>query len=267
MLVLAHLSDIHIGQDRKDGGARAEVRAEQVMAYLEPLDGLDAVLVTGDLADHGTPKEYATVARLLGSRHRVLTCPGNHDRREAYREHLLGEEPAGGPVDRVHRLPGGTVFTLDSSVPGRDHGLLADETLEWLDRELAATDPALPALVAFHHPPVPLHTPLVDRIRLRESDRLAEVLSRHPRVAAVLTGHSHTPAAATFAGRPLLVAPGVVSTVTLPFEGGPGIAFDHPPMLAFHLLDDDGGLTTHYRIVVRPVEGLAEGRTRRPSDG
>ncbi|MBD0671579.1 metallophosphoesterase [Streptomyces sp. CBMA156] len=249
MLTIAHLSDIHLGQvHRRDDGKRARRRAEQVMAYLDALPGpLDAVLVTGDLADHGLPEEYRQVAEVLVSRHPVLICPGNHDRRSPYREVLLGEAPGEGPVNRLHRLPGADVLMLDSSVPGRDDGLLDDATLDWLDAELGSGSAELPALVAFHHPPVELHLPYVDPIRQFGEARLARVLRRHPRVAALFCGHSHTPAATTFAGLPLLIAPGVVSTVTLPCEGGRGIAFDHPPMLAFHVLDGDRRLTTHYR--------------------
>ncbi|GAA1396296.1 metallophosphoesterase [Kitasatospora putterlickiae] len=251
MLTIAHLSDIHLGQDHHgDAGERARRRAERVMAYLDALPGpLDAVLVTGDLADHGTAAEYREAAEVLASRHPVLTCPGNHDVRGAYREVLLGEAPSGGPVNRLHALPGADVLMLDSSIPGQDDGLLDDATLDWLDAELGAGRTESPALVAFHHPPVELHLPHVDPIRQFGAVRLARVLRRHPRVAALLCGHAHTPAATTFAGLPLLVAPGVVSTVTLPCEGGSGIAFDHPPMLAFHVLDGDRRPTTHYRVV------------------
>ncbi|MEV7601966.1 metallophosphoesterase [Kitasatospora sp. NPDC089797] len=251
MLTIAHLSDIHLGQVHDgDGGERARRRAEQVMAYLGALPGpLDAVLVTGDLADHGLPEEYRQVAEVLASPHPVLTCPGNHDRREPYRQVLLGEQPSPEPVNRLHRLPGADVLMLDSSVPGQDDGLLDDRTIDWLDGRLADGRQELPALVAFHHPPVELHIPYVDRVRQFGEARLAHVLRRHPRVAALLCGHSHTPAASTFAGRPVLVAPGVVSTVTLPCEGGPGISFGHPPMLALHVLDGDARLTTHYRVV------------------
>ncbi|MER5354052.1 metallophosphoesterase [Kitasatospora sp. NPDC002551] len=251
MLTIAHLSDIHLGQvHRRDGGERARRRAEQVMAYLDALPGpLDAVLVTGDLADHGLPEEYRQVAEVLASRHPVLLCPGNHDRRSPYREVLLGEAPGEEPVNRLHRLPGADVLMLDSSVPQQDDGLLDDATLDWLDAELGTGRTELPALVAFHHPPAELHLPHVDPVRQFGAVRLARVLRRHPRVAALLCGHAHTSAATAFAGLPLLVAPGVVSTVTLPCEGGPGIAFDHPPMLAFHVMDGDRRLTTHYRVV------------------
>ncbi|MFE7194411.1 metallophosphoesterase [Kitasatospora sp. NPDC057541] len=251
MLTIAHFSDIHLGQEhRGDAGERARRRAEQVVAYLDALPGpLDAVLVTGDLADHGLAAEYREVAKVLTSRYPVLICPGNHDVREPYREVLLGEAPSGGPVNRLHALPGVDVLMLDSSIPGRHDGLLDDATLDWLDGELASGRTGLPALVAFHHPPVTLHLPYVDPIRQFGEERLAEVLGRHPRVRALLCGHAHTAAATVFAGLPVLVAPGVVSTVTMPCEGGAGIAFDQPPMLAFHLLDDDGRLTTHYRVV------------------
>ncbi|MGW2377163.1 metallophosphoesterase [Kitasatospora sp. NPDC001683] len=251
MLTIAHLSDIHLGQvHHRDAGKRARRRARQVMAYLDALPGpLDAVLVTGDLADHGLPEEYRQVAKVLTSRHPVLTCPGNHDRRAPYRQVLLGEEPTTGPVNRLHQLPGADVLMLDSSIPGQHDGLLDDRTLDWLDSQLASGRQELPALVAFHHPPVELHVPYVDGIRQFGEARLGQVLRRHPRVAALLCGHSHTPAATTFAGLPLLVAPGVVSTTTLPCEGGKGVSFDHPPMLAFHVLDDTGRLTTHYRVV------------------
>ncbi|MFD0276132.1 metallophosphoesterase [Kitasatospora sp. NPDC127111] len=251
MLTIAHLSDIHLGQvHHGDDGKRARRRAEQVMAYLDALPGpLDAVLVTGDLADHGLPEEYEQVAEVLASRHPVLICPGNHDRRSPYREVLLGEAPGEEPVNRPHRLPGADVLMLDSSIPGRDDGLLDEETLGWLDRTLAEGRQELPALVAFHHPPVTLHLPYVDPIRQFGEERLAEVLARHPRVRALLCGHSHTGAATTFAGLPLLVAPGVVSTVTLPCEGETEIRFDHPPQLVFHVLADDGRLTSHYRAL------------------
>lgn len=52
--------------------------------------------------------------------------------------------------------------------------------------------------------------------------RVVEPITRHPNVAAILCGHAHTPAAATFAGRPLLVAPGVTSTVRPLWETGDG---------------------------------------------
>jgi Icc protein len=244
MIVLAHLSDPHF-----DGSARNAERAAQVMAYLsDPALPIDAILVTGDIADHGLPTEYEQAAKILSAPHPVLTCPGNHDVRGAYREVLLGEPASNEPINQLCRMAGATFAMCDSSIPGEDAGLLADETLAWLEGVLGDTAEGTPIFVCFHHPPVVLHAPLADAIRLRQEERLADLIARHPQVVAVLCGHAHTPAASTFAGRPVLVAPGVTSTLKLPFEPGDTIDLRVPPALAFHILDDDWRLTSHYRL-------------------
>ncbi|MEV0971538.1 metallophosphoesterase [Microtetraspora glauca] len=248
MLVLAHVSDIHI-----DGSDRNTARATRVLDHVGRLP-VDAILLTGDIADHGAVEEYEITRGLIETRAPLVLCPGNHDIRENLRKVLLGDlngdgVGSGGPVNQVLRLPGATIALCDSSIPGRPDGLLSDETLDWLDSVLTAA-PDVPAFVGMHHPAVPLGIPYVDEIRLGEPERLAGVLARHPQVVAVLAGHAHTGAATTFAGLPLLVAPGVVNTALLPFEieSHPPVDRDLPPAVAFHVLDE-GRVTTHYRPV------------------
>lgn len=252
MIVIAHMSDIHI-----DADARSAERTRLVMDYLAGLrTPPDVLLVTGDIADHGLEPEYATVRTLLaGAPCPTLVCPGNHDDRAAFRRVLLGAEPSTAPVDQVWRTGRLVVALADSSVPGADDGLIGEATLAWLDAELARTPAGVPAVIGFHHPPVELGIPYVDGIRQFGEERLAALIRRHPQVAAVLCGHAHTAAATTFAGRPLLVAPGVVSTTRLPWEPrahpDDHVHLDQPPALAFHILDG-GRITTHYRSVVAP---------------
>lgn len=250
MVVLAHVSDLHL-----DGGQRAAARAERVIAFLdELLQPVDAVLLTGDLADHGTETEYEEVRALLSNRQRFLLCPGNHDVRGPYRKVLLGEPPTDGPINQMHELPGLRVAMCDSSLPGRADGHLTDETLQWLADVLSAAS-TTPTLLAFHHPPLVLHRRFIDATRLpwettvdqHAAERLAALLTEHPQVVAVVCGHAHTPAASVFAGLPLLVAPGVAST--------PRLDEQMPPALAFHVLDDDGRLTTHYRLTPTSAPG------------
>lgn len=246
MMVFAQISDIHL-----DGGQRRLDRAQAVASYLDGLSmPLAAVLVTGDIADHGLPAEYEQARDLFAtSPHPVFPCPGNHDRRHAYRETLLGTAGSDAPVNQVHRTENALFALCDSTIPGRDDGRLADETVAWLDDALAR-HPDLPAFVCCHHPPVELHSPFSDGIRLTDGQRLADVLAHHPQVVALLCGHAHTPAATTFAGRPVRVSPGVASTQVLPWEQGDGSTDAVPPGVAFHVLDDQRRLTTHYRVVV-----------------
>jgi 3',5'-cyclic-AMP phosphodiesterase len=244
MMVIAHLSDLHL-----DGENRSAERTGRVVRYLTTLrTSVDVIVVSGDIADHGGESEYERACSLLDLPGPVLFCPGNHDSREHFRKVLLGEAPHGAPVDKAYRI-GGTLFLMcDSSIPDRDDGRLAEQTLDWIESELVASA-GMPTFVCFHHPPVALGMPYVDGIRQFATDRLARVIARHDNVVAVLCGHAHTPASTIFAGKPLLVAPGVVSTLMLPFESDALVDENLPPMLALHILDEDRRLTTHFRVV------------------
>ncbi|SEF35344.1 3',5'-cyclic AMP phosphodiesterase CpdA [Amycolatopsis pretoriensis] len=252
-MIIAHLSDLHL-----DGDPRAEDRVAAVMAYLGGLaKPIDAVVVTGDIADHGAAAEYARAAELLKHPAPVLVCPGNHDVRAEFRMGLLGLPASDEPIDHAEEVDGVLFAMCDSTIPGRGAGFLADSSLEWLDDTLSGGDG--PAFVAFHHPPVEVGVALVDAIRQSGEDRLAAVLGRHPRVKALLAGHVHTGASTTFAGVPLRIAPGVVSQSLLPIEpgadrgwdeGGP-LDYERPPSLLLHVLHDDGRVTSHHRVVSR----------------
>ncbi|UDM02782.1 metallophosphoesterase [Streptomyces longhuiensis] len=260
MLVLAQISDLHL-----DGTPRATERARRVIDHLRALPGpVDALLVTGDIADHGAESEYEEAAELLGL-HKdgpndarppspdlpfpVLPCPGNHDSRAPYRKALLREPAAEGPVNRAHRVGGAMVLMCDSSIPGADEGRLDEETYGWLEDTLDGLDGETPVLLAFHHPPVALHHPLPDAYQLTQPRTLAALLERRPEIAGIIAGHAHTPAATVFAGRPLVIGPGVTWTLRLPWEGEGVADRDAPVGLAFHILDDERRLTTHFRVV------------------
>ncbi|WP_435243151.1 metallophosphoesterase [Streptomyces cucumeris] len=245
-MLFAQISDLHL-----DGSERASRRAARVMDHLRGLPRpVDALLVTGDIADHGEESEYEEAAALFDAPFPVLTCPGNHDVRGAYRKALLGEAPSGEPVNSLHRFDDAAILMCDATIPGRDEGRLAPETLAWMDRSLTELGGRLPVLIAFHQPPAPVHHPLPDGSMLERPGELAALLRAHPEVAAVLTGHAHTAAVTTFADRPLIVGPAVTWTLRLPWEGDRPADRDQPPGLAYHVLEPDGRMTTHYRVVV-----------------
>jgi 3',5'-cyclic AMP phosphodiesterase CpdA len=247
--VIAHVSDTHFG-----GPPDARVRAEAVMAHLLALDPLpDVLLVSGDIADHGLPEEYAEARAVLDAwPGPKLVGTGNHDVREALARGLLDMESATDPLVQVLEAPDFRILMLDSLVPARDgrridHGELSPDQLAWLDEQLASGDK--PAFVSLHHPPADIGVGLMAPILLREPEALERVIAKHPHVVATLVGHAHTACATTFAGRPLLIGGGSASTVPLDSEPYPVVWEAGPPTLAFHLLHDDGRLTTHWRAL------------------
>jgi Icc protein len=168
-----------------------------------------------------------------------IAVPGNHDLREAARP-FLGNT-ADGPLDQVLDLPGLRIVALDSLVEGAEDGVLAQASLEFADRAVRNA-PGL-AVLALHHPPVPVGHQVMDGLGLRESGGLARIAAA-PAVAAVLTGHVHTSLAARFAGTPLFGAGGVASTMRLGSKTSPIVDARATPALAVHVFDDNGWVRT-----------------------
>ena len=248
VLVVAHLTDTHFGNDQ----GLAAYRTRLVLDELLRMDPRPDVLVhSGDVADHGHADEYAEAVQVLSTWDGPLViCPGNHDVRTTYAAAFL--DGADGPANRAHAVAGARFLMLDSLVDEvdgqrQDHGVLLPETLSWLDAELAG-DPS-PTFVCLHHPPVEIGVSLMDPIMLTDPEKLAEVLGRHDHVVATLVGHAHTMGVSTFAGRPVLVGGGAVSTVPLDQEDHPRVWYAAPPSYAVHLLHADGRLTTHWRAL------------------
>ncbi|MEV6929443.1 metallophosphoesterase [Dactylosporangium sp. NPDC051485] len=236
MTLIAHVSDTHL-----DGTPRSAERVDRVVEHLAGLPRpVDAVLLTGDLADHGEPDEYAGLKVFERIGVPLLHLPGNHDKREPFVAAGLG------PLNRTERVGDLLLALVDSTIPGRGDGLVPDATLEWLDRALGGTDPAL---VCFHHPPVGVGHPYADKARQFGEERLAEVIARHPNVLAILCGHFHTATVTTFAGVPVLIAPAVASTLIMPWEvEGGDLDRGGPLAIAYHLFHE-GRLTTTFRFI------------------
>lgn len=249
MVVVAQISDLHF-----NGSREHRDRAAGVMDYLNAAhtegNTVSALLVTGDLADQGLVDEYAEAAATLLTDIPVLTLLGNHDDRAAYTQVRDGVASTA-PVNTALRVETGDdtllVLGLDSSIPGRSDGYLADETLEWARSQIADAEDA-DVLLTWHHPPVPIGMPRMDARRLNEPLRAAALLTENPNVVGTVVGHAHSPAATVFAGRPLIVAPGVASTLNLPFEGTEWLNATQGPGIAFHVIEDHR-LTTHFRVL------------------
>ncbi|WP_067647049.1 metallophosphoesterase [Nocardia harenae] len=250
MILVAQVSDTHF-----DLGARNAERAARVLAHLSELRLPPAAIVhTGDITDAGKPEQYAQAARALRTELPLFVAAGNHDDRAALRADLLGTHPSDAPLNQAHRVGELTVVLLDSSVPGEPAGRLSVATYDWLRATLADGDG--PVLLALHHPPVRVHSPIVDSIALADPAPLAAIVAGSGRIAGVLTGHAHSPISTLFAGKPLVVGPSTASVLRGAWElDAPDHVMDYAPDpgYALHLIDraEDGGyrLVTHFRTV------------------
>ncbi|XKH00032.1 3',5'-cyclic-AMP phosphodiesterase [Marinobacter nauticus] len=159
------------------------VIAEALKVHGKP----DLILATGDLTQDASPEAY----RYFGERLKAFNAPsvwiaGNHDDGET-----LGAVADEFDANRRQLVLGGWHFVmLDSSVPGKVFGELADAELAFLDQALSEY-PELPTMICLHHHPVSIGSAWMDKIGLTNPEPFWRVVDRHRQVKVVLWGHIH----------------------------------------------------------------------------
>ena len=236
---IAQISDLHI----KPPGSLAYGRVDTAAALERCVAALNAfrprpdfVVISGDLADTPTAEEYQYLKRLLAPLELPFAgIPGNHDSRELMRAAFpaAGYAFPSGPLNQRVEIAGLDLVLLDSSVPRKPHGELDAPTLQWLEATLASS-PDRPALVFLHHPPFKTGIWHMDRQNLLNSAELAAVVSGHPRVQRIATGHVHRATLTTFAGVATTICPAPNHAVDLDLAQLREPSFKVEPP-AFHL--------------------------------
>jgi 3',5'-cyclic AMP phosphodiesterase CpdA len=247
--LLVQLSDPHIGAVW-GGGDPVAMLAAAVDSVRALRPAPDAILVSGDLADHGADAEYELVRELLASLAMPLyVVVGNHDDRDALHRHFGVPGENGDPVQYAADLGPLRLVVLDSKCVGADRGELDAGRLTWLDTELAAV-PDAPTVLAMHHPPLVTGSPALDRIGLPAADRraLGEVVGRNRQVRLLVGGHVHRTVAAELGGRTVLAVPSTYVQARLDFESGQLQFAADPAGFAVHVLSD-GDLSSHVQLV------------------
>ena len=139
------------------------------------------------------------------------------------------------------------VLSVDTHVEGKAGGAIGRERIEWIERELSATE-GRPAILAMHHAPVGVGLAEFDEIGLAIEDRdaLRELFDGGPAPELVVTGHIHRASTAQIGRVPVFICPSVHRQVELDLrrEGQLRMGND-PPAIAVHLHGADPRLVSH----------------------
>ncbi|GAA0456842.1 phosphohydrolase [Actinoplanes capillaceus] len=232
---ILHLSDTHLtgepGPNRTGVDPRESLR--RILHDCRQIPGLDAVVLTGDIADDGTPEAYTDARAIVAEFTGHLGIPalfttGNHDERAAFTK-ILGTGhlgPDGHPLPADHldsptgeraattTIAGHRIVTLDSLIPGKGSGQISTTQLDWLAGVLATPAPK-GTILAFHHPPIAVPGVAVQHhLGLRDPAALATVITGTD-VRLILCGHFHLQIFGLLGGVPTWVTPGVVNRIDL----------------------------------------------------
>lgn len=248
VLRVLHLTDTHILTEPSQTlyGLETYGRTVALLEHVRRTEGApDLALLTGDCVDTPSPAAYACLKALLAE-HLPAPClmlPGNHDD-PALLKAIFPQAAV------PHVIRGNWLFVLlDSTRLDSPSGMLSDAELTRLETTLAA-HPAHHALIALHHPPLPVGSPWMDAMGLAEDSaaRLLEILRRSGNARILVCGHAHQEHEWTLDGLRLFVTP----SSTAQFQPGcEAFALDSlPPGCRWLELYPDGGFTS--RIVWLP---------------
>jgi Icc protein len=247
---LLQLTDLHLSADpeKRVKGVPPRAALGDVIGHIRTGNmRFDHIVITGDLADDGLPETYRLLRSMLGdwfSRCHVI--PGNHDSRDAIRTELgKAVGSSDGPLTFAFSADNWRILGLDSLVAGEVCGRIDEEQLDWLRAQLLAF-PRAPTLLLLHHPPVPVGSRWIDRLRLQDADDLIDLIGEAKQVKYVSAGHVHQEftgrvAQATFLTTPSTVVQFAPATDELTLDAV-------PPGFRIFELDGDKCATTTVRL-------------------
>lgn len=255
-MLIAQITDLHMRSpgDKAYGVIDPAAFLDQAVRTLNALAPRpDCALITGDLADLGRPEQYAALRQALQALEiPYFLLPGNHDDREelraAFPDHGYLQGTGAFVQYAVDRYPL-RMLALDTVVPGKSHGELCRERLQWLADRLAE-QPGRPTLVLMHHPPFQTGIEHMDDIGLLEGAReLEAIVSRYPNVERVLCGHLHRTIFQRFGGTIASTCPGTAHQLALELGPRPALRYImEPPGYQLHWWSD-GRLVTHHAVI------------------
>ncbi len=204
---ILHITDFHFLAEagQKMLGVDTERSfADVLKATLDSGPQPDLALLTGDLVQDPVESAYRRLRNQLSALPYPAYClPGNHDDPE-----LISEILAGGNVFFQPRilLDHWQIICLDSTIPRRPHGRLAESQFGLMET-LLAERPDRHALIALHHHPAPSGSAWMDTMLLENNGRFFGLLEKYSQVKGVLYGHVHQAVDRIHGGLRLLATP------------------------------------------------------------
>lgn len=187
MTKIVHMSDIHRGFS--EFSEDILLMAINKINHLQP----DAVVITGDITDHGYYREFVKVKEyinLIDSP--TIVIPGNHDARNIGDE--VFEEIIGDRYSTLELKESNIkIIGLDSSVPDLGHGKIGRLQRKFLEHEIRdAEDRDMFIIIAVHHHIIPVPNTGRERNVLSDAGDILLLLLEN-NVNLVLSGHKHVP--------------------------------------------------------------------------
>ena len=216
-MLVAQITDIHLGFEPDTPGEYNRQRLDQVVARLRALDRPPELLfATGDLIDRGDAASYRRLREALsGLPFPVHFAMGNHDQRDTFAEVFPEVPTADGFVQYEVDTPALRFLVLDTLEDGRHGGGYCEVRASWL-RERLAEAPDRKTVLVLHHPPIETGIGWMTTDPAEPwVQRLDAAIGTRGNIVGMISGHIHRSIATGWNGRPLSVCPSTAPQVAL----------------------------------------------------
>lgn len=198
----------------------------------------DLILLTGDLAQEPCSESYLRILTSLEAYKTPCIClPGNHDDYELMLQ-ILNTDSIN--CRKQALLDNWQLICLNSQIPGKPDGRLANEELVFLENCLSK-NPDRHALIAVHHHCLETKSPWMDTMIIENSQALLDIVDKYPQVKAITTGHIHQVMD--------------IKTASLRVMGAPSTCFQFTPNTTEFSVDNTA---PGYRLIELYTDGRVE---------
>ncbi len=185
------ISDCHLGPLTSEAllGLNTDESLHDVLALIaEKESRIDYLVCTGDIASAGHEtcyRRFISIVRQYFSEP-LAWLPGNHDSADIMAKIDLPRPPEARSLELGNWL----ILLLDSVVPLKVHGNLAQGELDYLEHMLSK-NPNKHVMIMLHHQPVLVGSQWIDQYILRNADAFFAVIDCFANVKAIVWGHVH----------------------------------------------------------------------------
>ena len=194
-----HLTDTHVRKAYDNSGIDAMLgQIESIVPEMERMleetdwDGVDFVVVTGDLVHEGVAQDYTYLNEILRNKIpqnvQLFYVLGNHDEKDAFYKGMFNEEKTE-PYYYIQYVDGYRLIMLDSAVPGKESGFIVEQELDWLKETLK--EPYGKGSIVFLHHPLFWAATGGDTMAAKNGKDVMKILKESD-AFAVFCGHTHT---------------------------------------------------------------------------
>lgn len=211
----------------------------------------DLFVITGDIAQDETEKNYQQIAEYLESFPAPVYClPGNHDRQPFFNNYLSGHNIFND--DHVLFKQWQFIFLDSSHKEDTPSGRLYPEEFERLAQLLKA-EPEKHTLIFVHHQPMPINHQWMDPMMLENGGELLTLLAGYKNIKALFHGHVHQDFQGKFAHFPIFATPSTCVQIT---PGEKSFDMSKAPAYRSLQLYDDGHMENRLYYLDNGIERL-----------